>query len=332
MTSHSIPTSNTVPGLIQLQSKIANAALASSQGFWQRILEIDGRYARQACDDVWGALKDVRGPAELALGVDAFFRRYAVEIAMTPGLSVERFVRSMQGWDDATPQTVTVDGKPIMLPARVRDASQGFGVYSVPYAKAKALVPDAFRPLSLGGQRAAAALFIVDYRESDLGAYYEVGLSVYVTPNGLRWIVPGTFTHTLIVNDRFSRDAGRQIWGYPKTVAEIDVSYTDKMATCTLGPPSNPVLSLSFCRGGRSATTNIPLYTYTVHETRPTLTLFTRTGRGERTRFNGDGVRIHTGGDNGLAGLIEDLEIPDKPLLWSWTDNMQGSFGIPHML
>lgn len=319
-----------------------SAACASALNFWGRVGEIDGRYGRSACERATSALLQSRSPRELLLGADVQCANFLVELGLTPALAAERFIRALNGWTDETPggkgvrassAVREVDGRSVLLPARVHEASQGFGVYSVPYASAQALVPEQYRPLYVGNGRAVAAVFIVDYRASDLGSYFEVGLSVYVTPSESALIMPGTFTHTLVVNDQFSHDAGRQIWGYPKTIGEIDIRYTNEAATCVLGPPGNAVVTIEFRRGGSGATTNIPVYTYTMLDAKPTLTLFNRSARSEGTGLGGDGVQCLPGSsEHALAETLRELEIPRHPLLWSWTDQMQGSFGVPHTL
>jgi hypothetical protein len=97
------------------------------------------------------------------------------------------------------------------------DASRGFAFYWVGSDLAKRLLSkeaDQFQVLELGG-RCAVSLFFVDYRESDLGAYREFGLALYVTPRHAP-LALGTWICNLPVSDPFARDAGVKIWGYPK--------------------------------------------------------------------------------------------------------------------
>ena len=76
---------------------------------------------------------------------------------------------------------------------------------------------------------------MIDYRDNDLGDYLEVGrhLLRHARPGGSA-DEAGTFITRLPVNQSFTCEAGRTIWGFPKTVEDIALDYADTSVTCTL--------------------------------------------------------------------------------------------------
>src|SRR5690348_4466203 len=118
-----------------------------------------------------------------------------------------------------------IAGQTVTMPVQVRDASAATILYEVDAAAAQALVPgDAFRVVENEPGRAHFALVLVDYRDNDLGAYHEVGFTFFVRP--VAGGEDGTFITRLPVNQAFTCEAGRTIWGFPKTVERIDVENT----------------------------------------------------------------------------------------------------------
>lgn len=115
-------------------------------------------------------------------------------------------------------------GATVTLPVRVRDASAGTAMYDVEATAAAALLPADFEVVESGPGRAQLAIVVVDYRDNDLGSYLEVGLMFFVRPRGGG--DEGTFITRLPVSGPFTCAAGRQIWGFPKTVERIELDRT----------------------------------------------------------------------------------------------------------
>src|SRR5262249_32650097 len=147
------------------------------------------------------------------------------------------------------------------------------------------------RELSPG--RTALALFVVDYRESDLGQYRELGIGFVVTPGADR-LALGLYTWALPVTDQHSCDSGRMVWGYPKTLQDLEFIYEPNSVTCTLRRRRQEASVLKFTLpvGGSGSTTDVPIYSYTMREGVAYRSIFVRSGRAERIRSGGQGVQL----------------------------------------
>ncbi|MGH0031332.1 MAG: acetoacetate decarboxylase family protein, partial [Myxococcota bacterium] len=143
-----------------------------------------------------------------------------------------------------------IQGRVVELPAVVRDASSGSVMYMVDRAAAQKLIPDAFEPVEAAPGRTQLTLVVVDYRDNDLGDYHEVGIIFFVRPAGRPEAEVGSYIHKLPVDQSFTCEAGCRIWGFPKSVEEIDFTYADDSATCRLTMDGRHVLTLTVPRGG----------------------------------------------------------------------------------
>jgi hypothetical protein len=321
-------------------TRLSRALLASGTAFWTRSLEVGLRHAGLLPDPAARPLG--HGPPQRGPGrniVDAY-RHYATEIALVPWLAVERFAEELAGdrRPRASPST-TVAGKAVPIPTQVRAAMQGLAVYAVPARIALRALHERrapFVPFSLGFGRAAVAVTGVRYVSSDLGAHDEIGVALLVTPKGNPW-APGLHFLELPVNGRLSCEAGKVIWGYPKTEETIEVRLERSRVAWTLRSKKDGsrVLTIVFPRGGGGSSTSIPLRTYTLLKGKAHRTVFTRTGRGERIRAGTGPVTLsfgtHSAGPvHRLAGTLRKLGLPVAPLiLHSWTEAMSGEFGAP---
>src|ERR1043166_396582 len=158
-----------------------------------------------------------------------------------------------------------IQGRTIALPAVVRDASTGNAIFLVPAVGAQALVGDAFEIVEMAPGQTQLTLGFADYRDNDLGDYNEVMIVFMVRPKASP-AAAGTFIYKLPVNQAFTCEAGRAIWGFPKSVEQIDINYAAERATCTLVMDGKHVLTLTVPRAATPSDSGLDMemttYTY----------------------------------------------------------------------
>jgi hypothetical protein len=226
-------------------------------------------------------------------------------------------------------ETYEIQGQTVRMPCVVRDASSGSAMYMVDREAAQKLCPDAFELVEAAPGKTQATIVIVDYRDNDLGDYDEVGIVFFVKPKDDPDAEMGSYIYKLPVNQSFTCEAGCRIWGFPKSVEEIDFSYTDDSATCRLSMGGQHVLTLTVPRGGDNETPDTDATGYTLIEGVPHSNVFSRGGTGERTTPGGDGVELVLG-DHPIADELRNLGLPEAtPILSAWSEHMRGSFGAP---
>ncbi|MDG2332717.1 MAG: acetoacetate decarboxylase family protein [Myxococcota bacterium] len=225
-----------------------------------------------------------------------------------------------------------IQGQRVQLPVEVRDASSGTVMYMVDREAASQIIPPEFEADEIAPGKTQLCLVVVDYRDNDLGDYDEVGVVFFVRPAGQPGAEVGTYIHHLPVNQSFTQEAGLTIWGFPKTVEEIDFSVAESSATCRLDMGGEHVLTLTLPRGGEGETPDTPATGYTLIQGVPHRTEFSRGGRGEATVPGGEGVLLELG-THPIADELRSLGLPDlPPLLSNWSEHFFGTFGAVEKL
>lgn len=139
-----------------------------------------------------------------------------------------------------------IQGERVGLPVRIRDAAVASAMYAVPAAAAQAVIAysglDVAEPLP---GRAICSLAFVRYADGDLGPYHEFAVAFLVRPPGtappagalgrLRGMADaGAFIHWLPVNQEFTLECGRTIWGFPKELADMPMDLSGRIKRCAV--------------------------------------------------------------------------------------------------
>src|SRR4051812_23883980 len=217
-------------------------------------------------------------------------------------------------------------GQTVTMPVEVRDATTATVIYDVDIDAARALAPACFEIAESAPGRAQVAIALVDYRDNDLGSYHEVGTILFVRPTGGG--PDGTFITHLPVDQEFTCVAGNTIWGYPKSVERIDVTQTDTSSRWVLTMDDTLVLDLTVPRGGADDMPALPMTSYTLLDGWPHATAFSQGGTGSQLTFGGMGVSLVLG-EHPIAKELASLGLPDEPVLSTWLERMQATFGVP---
>jgi hypothetical protein len=218
----------------------------------------------------------------------------------------------------------------VELPVEVRDASAATVIWEVDAAALTALLPtDEVEVIETSPGRAQFALALVDYRDNDLGSYLEVGFIAFVRPVSLSGAgdEDGTFILRLPVDGEFTCAAGREVWGFPKTVEEITFDVADDSATATLTSGGELVLRVRVPRGGNDPMPPMPMASYTVKDSRLHATRFTQGGDRTGLVLGPDGVELELG-THPWAKELAGLGLPAPAVLSTWNEHMKATFEV----
>lgn len=236
----------------------------------------------------------------------------------------------------------TIQGRQVMFPVEVRDASSGSATFAVSAAAAQRLLPgDEFRVTEIWPGRALCSIAVIDYKDNDLGDYNEVSIALFVRPRGESaipylgtWLDMvrsrlGTYILHLPVDQGFTCEAGFGIWGFPKTVQKIDFDYASDRATCRLEYDGQTALGLSLPRGGERSLPENVLTTYSHIEGVAHRTRFVSASEGFGIRFGGAELTLGTGR---IAEELRSLGLPKRALMTTWMERMRARFEPPEKL
>ncbi|MBN1852593.1 MAG: acetoacetate decarboxylase family protein [Pirellulales bacterium] len=241
---------------------------------------------------------------------------------------------------DVPKTVVTTSAGDVALPVCYFDGSHYMALFRVsPVKVAEKLVDIPIQPV-LVARKAVAMLSFFKYRDTSLGPYHEVGLSVLVSPeeepiqldsfNALSASscpkTLGSYILDLPVSTPIAKVAGCEIWRYPKFVTELPIELdVDLFRGKVLDPEGGFILELAGERG------------LVLPETLPGPALVTysmRDGQRIRTRIEtrakyqisgGGSIRLAVGNSpHRMAKNLHDLELDGKsPKLWQVTDQFQ---------
>jgi hypothetical protein len=126
-----------------------------------------------------------------------------------------------------------VDGIRFVMPVDSRDSSTMIAAFPINWDKARALIPAGdVHPFRLWN-RGLLVVTVIDYRQTDIGAYIEYSLAIACTkgakpaPRLLPAVLMGPFgtgqyVFDLPVSSEISVKGGKGIWGMPKHQANLD--------------------------------------------------------------------------------------------------------------
>lgn len=230
----------------------------------------------------------------------------------------------------------TIAGTVLTMPVRIRVANVHSAVFSVPAAAAQHLID--YSGLEVCQYRPGKAIvmqLLVRYVDGDLGKYHEYGTAVMVNPPGVRTRGPralagaAAFIHHLPVDQSFTLEAGRTIWGFPKIMADFSVREGKKFSF-DVSTDGQLIAGIEFSRG-----LPVPTGSAQVLKTYSHLDGVTREIpwemklSGLRARLGG--ARMHLG-EHPYAKELASLGLPKRALASLSAAKVEMTFGDAHAI
>ena len=230
-------------------------------------------------------------------------------------------------------------GETVTIPVRVRSARMAAATYLVDADAAQSIIDHTGLSVSRKRRsRAIVALALVRYVDSDLGEYNELGLTFVVDdpvgapPTGRGSVA--TYIHRLPVNQAFTCAAGQQIWGFPKWVSDLDVSFGRTGVTALLRGDEGQELVRVELAPGRIPTPSKPMemVCYSNGPSGEILRTSWKTdNRGSTMRPRG--ARVTIGNGHVLCDEMRTLGLGDRPaLLCAHAEQMRATFSAPELI
>jgi hypothetical protein len=168
-------------------------------------------------------------------------------------------------FDGITQSELTIAGQPVKVPIFYYDGTATSAVFAARLGALRRLMPDPrFCPARLAPGVGAVAITCFEYRDTDIGPYNELAISVVLNEPWFLPNLPGraliaslrtgqlhTWVHHLPVTTEIARAAGVDLYNYPKFIGGIDFEQTAADRVCRLSEGAEHILTLS---GKRIAT------------------------------------------------------------------------------
>ncbi|MGR6923755.1 acetoacetate decarboxylase family protein [[Actinomadura] parvosata] len=227
-----------------------------------------------------------------------------------------------------------IQGRTVGMPVRVRDAEVCSALYPVRADAARAVI--AYSGLDVAEVlpgKAVCALLFVDYRDGDLDTYHEFGMAFLVRPPGASGSMgpgelrqAGVFVHWLPVDQQFTLEAGRTLWGFPKELADIELRLSSPYKRCILRKDGRLVLDMLIKPGlpVPAGAAMAPLDAYTHRDGITRRIPWTVRSKGARVRPSGALIRL---GNHPIAKELSELGLPKRAMFSTTISHAEMIFG-----
>ncbi|WP_373234742.1 acetoacetate decarboxylase family protein [Mycobacterium marinum] len=230
----------------------------------------------------------------------------------------------------------TIAGTVLTMPVRIRTANLHSAMFSVPAVAAQQLIDySGLRVCEHLPGKAMVMQMLVRYVDGDLGRYHEYGTAVMVNPPGVQTRGPralakaAAFIHHLPVDQSFTLEAGRTIWGFPKIMADFNVREGKKFSF-DVSADGQLIAGIEFGNGVAVPTRGAQVLQTYSHQDGVTREIpWEMRITGMRARLGG--ARLHLG-DHPYARELASLGLPKRALVSQSAANVEMTFGDAHAI
>lgn len=228
----------------------------------------------------------------------------------------------------------TIAGTVLTMPVRVRKAVVHSAMFSVSAEATQQMIDySGLKVCQHRPGRAVVNLMLAHYVDGDLGQYYEFGTCVMVNPpdsnaRGLKALGDAAaFIHHLPVDQEFTLEAGRRIWGFPKIMADFTIRDGNRFGFDAHAEGSH-IASIEFSRGvavpSRFTSNSQVLKTYTYADGTTREVPWEMRNSGVRVRPGGATLRL---GDHPYGVELASLGLPKRAMVSMSVDHVDMTFG-----
>lgn len=228
----------------------------------------------------------------------------------------------------------TIAGTVLTMPVRIRTANLHSAMFSVSADATQRLIDySGLRVCEYLPGRAMVMQMLVRYVDGDLGQYHEYGTAVMVNPPGSPARGPralakaAAFIHHLPVDQEFTLEAGRTIWGFPKIMADFTVR-EGKTFGFDVSTNGQLIAGIEFSNGVPLPTGKAQVLKTYSHQDGVTREIpWEMKISGLRARVGG--AKLHLG-DHPYAKELASLGLPKRALMSQSAANVEMTFGDAH--
>ncbi len=230
-----------------------------------------------------------------------------------------------------------VDDRVITMPVEVRSARQAASTFIVDHSAAQRVIDHTGLRAARKANKAIASLALVDYLDNDLDTYFELALAFVIDDPAVAPTAPkgavSTLIHRLPVSEKFTCSAGKGIWGFPKWIADLKVSFDSLGASCVLRDGDIEIVRVTMKRGFVPLPRKpMEMVAYSCDDdgvVRRTPWVTTGDGR-QKVRLGG--AKVEVGYGHPLADELRTLGLPRRAAMTFFDDHMRATFQAPQII
>lgn len=249
-------------------------------------------------------------------------------------------------FDGVTQSDVTIADQPAKVPIFYYDGTATSAVFAARLGALRRLMPDPrFSPARLAPGLGAVAITCFEYRDTDIGPYNELAISVVLNEPWFLPNLPGraliaslrrrqlhAWVHHLPVTTEIARAGGVDFYNYPKFIAGIDFQESEERRVCRLSEGAEDILTLSGERIATPRSEQLQLFSHLWMDRQPQSSEFKINAIEMGVSLSPQAATLELGERHPIARELADLIVRRRPLQYQYLASFEGIlYGPEHL-
>ncbi|MFI4977904.1 MAG: acetoacetate decarboxylase family protein [Solirubrobacterales bacterium] len=249
-------------------------------------------------------------------------------------------------FDGVAQSEVVIAGQPVKVPIFYYDGTATQAVFAARLGALRRLMPDPrFCPARLAPGLGAIAVTCFEYRDTDIGPYNELAISVVLNEPWFLGNLPGralisslrrrqlhAWVQHLPVTTEIARAAGVDLYNYPKFIAGIDFHESEQRRICRLSEGAEHILTLSGERIATPRSEQLQLFSHLWMDHQPQNSEFKINAIEMGVSLRGGVASLELGDRHPIARELADLIAWHRPLQYQYMARFEGIlYGPEHL-
>lgn len=249
-------------------------------------------------------------------------------------------------FDGVAQADLTENGQVLKVPAFYYDGTAMTAIFPARLSALRAVLPDPrFVPARLAPGIGVVGVSCFEYRDTDLGSYNELAISIVLNEPYFRANLPGralvsalrrrqfdVWVHQLPVTTEIARAAGVDYYNYPKFLASIEFTEEDGRRTCRLAQGSEHILTLSGRTIPSARPGGLQFFSHLWMDRQPQSSEFKVGAAAMRTTFSPGAATLRLGNEHPLARDLDRMLLWRRPIYYHYLARFEGIlYGPEHL-
>jgi Acetoacetate decarboxylase (ADC) len=255
-------------------------------------------------------------------------------------------VRGSPFFEGVSQMDAVLDGEVVKLPIFYYEGSAISAIFPARLNALRELMPDRrFCPARLAPGVGTVAVTCFEYRDTDIGAYNELAISVPLNEPSSAANVPGrallrslrrrqlhAWVQHLPVTTEIARLGGVELYNYPKFIAGIHFEQTDRSRDCRLSEGREHILTLSGSLIATPRAERFQLFSHLWMDQQPQGSEFKINAIGMGVSLNRGAAKLELGTRHPIARELRSLLYSQRPIQYQYLPRFEGIlYGPEHL-
>lgn len=255
-------------------------------------------------------------------------------------------MRNSPFFDGIAQADLTAAGQPVKVPVFYYDGTATTAIFPARLSRLRAALPDPrMDPARLAPGVGVVGVSCFEYRDTDLGPYNELAISIIFNEPYFRANLPGralfsalhrhqfdAWVHHLPVTTEISRAVGVDYYNYPKFLASIDFTEEQGRRTCRLAEGPEHILTLSGRTGPTPRSGGLQFFSHLWMDRQPQSSEFKIEAAGMRESLSPRMATLTLGERHPIARELDDMLLGRRPVYYHYLSQFEGIlYGPEHL-